>query len=276
MDNKKIQSILQDSLEEQIPSPQINLWPAVKANLVAGKRQQHLQGEKLNPPKPRRIPRLVFAILIIVALLVVAFITPQGRSLAQSVLKFFKPAESTTFPLQPSQIGTGETDISAPTSEPPMPLISVAEAEAQIGFSVTELPNVPDGFNYLGARQYGNTVSIEYEAQGSGGNLIISQSQEGFGQETPSMQSSEWEKVPANAIVPVTIGELDGEFAQGTFVVYPGETHATWNPDAPILRLRWVEDDVWFEMIKYGDVQEIEYLDQAGLIELAENLVFEP
>jgi hypothetical protein len=268
MDRKEIQSILQDALEEKIPSSQVNLWPAVEADLVAGKHQLQ-QGEKMNKAKPYRIPHPAFTISLIVALLAVAFLTPQGRSFAQSVLQLFSRAESTTFPLHPSQIVTGEAESAASTALPPAPVISVFEAEARVDFDVAELPNVPDGFNYLGARLDGDTVSIEYETQGRGGHLIIKQSQEGFHQ-------SDWEKVPAYAIVPVKIGELDAEFARGTFVVYPGETSATWNPDAPILRLRWVKDGVWFEMIKYGDVHAIEYLDQAGLIELAESLVIKP
>ena len=268
MNSKKIRSILQDALEEEIPSTQVNLWPAVKASLVAGKHQLQ-QGEKMNTTRPHRIPRLRFAILVIVALLAVAFATPQGRTFAHSILQFFMRAESTTVPLRPSQIVTSEPDPSAPTAEPPAPLISVAEAEAQVGFGVAELPFVPDGFNYLGARLYGNAISIEYEAQGGGGNLIIMQSQAGFIQ-------SDWDKVPANAIVPVKIGGLDGEFVRGTFVVYAGETSATWNPNAPILRLRWVKDGVWFEMTKFGDVKAIETLDQAGLIELAESLAIRP
>jgi hypothetical protein len=268
MDNRKIRSILQDALEEEIPSSQVKLWPAVKARLVAGKHQLQ-QGEKMNTARPHRIPRLAFAILMIVALLAVALVTPQGRTFAQSVLQFFMRSESTTFPLRPFQIMTSEPDPSAPTAMPPVPLISVAEAEARAGFSVADLPFAPDGFNYLGARLYGNAISIEYEAQGGGGNLIIMQSQEGFIQ-------SDWDKVPANAIVPVKIGGLDGEFVRGTFVVYAGETSATWNPNAPILRLRWVKDGVWFEMSKFGDVKAIEYLDQAGLIELAESLAIKP
>jgi hypothetical protein len=269
MDSKRIQSILQDALEEEIPSSQVKLWPAVKADLVAGKHRLLQQGEKMVTVKPHRIPRLAFAVSLVVALLVLALITPQGRSFAQSVLQFFTRAESKTFPLQPSQVMTSEPDPSAPTAMPPAPLISVAEAEAQAGFGVAELPSVPDGFNYLGARMYGNAVSIEYEAQGRGGNLIIMQSQEGFYQ-------SDWDKVPADAVVPVKIGELNGEFTRGTFVVYAGETSAAWNPDAPILRLRWVKDGVWFEMTKFGDVKAIEHLDQTGLIELAESLVIKP
>jgi hypothetical protein len=269
MDSRKIQSVLQDALEEEIPSSQVKLWPAVKASLVAGRHRLVQQGEEMNTTKSHRIPGLALATLTIVALLTVAFVTPQGRAFAQDVLRFFTRAEGTTLPVQPSQIVTSEPDPSAPTAEPPMPLISVTEAEAQVGFGVAELPFVPDGFNYLGARLYGNAVNIEYETQDRGGHLIIMQSQEGFIQ-------SDWDRVPANAIVPVKIGELDGEFTRGTFVVYAGETSATWNPDAPILRLRWVKDGVWFEMTRYGDVKATEYLDQAGLIELAESLAIKP
>jgi hypothetical protein len=145
----------------------------------------------------------------------------------------------------------------------------VAEAEAQVGFDIAELPFVPDGFDYLGARLYGNAINLEYEAQGGGGHLFIRQSQKGF-------DRSDWDRVPADTIVPVKIGELDGEFAQGTFVVYVGETVAAWNPDAPILRLRWVRGDIWFEVTKFGDVKTIEYLDQESLIELAGSLTVNP
>jgi hypothetical protein len=268
MDDRKIRSILQDALEEEIPSSQVKLWPAVKASLVAGKHQLQ-QGEKMNTTKLHRIPRITFAILVIVALLAVAFVTPQGRAFAQSVLQFFMRADSTTFPLRLSQTTTSEPDPSAPTAEPPAPLTNVAEAEAQAGFDAAELPFVPDGFNYLGARLYGKAICIEYEPQGGGGHLFIMQSQEGFIQ-------SDWDKVPVHAIVPVKIGELDGEFARGTFVVYAGQTSATWNPNAPVLRLRWVKDGVWFEMTKFGDAKAIQYLDQAGLIELAESLAIKP
>jgi hypothetical protein len=268
MDKNKIRPILQDALEEEIPSSQVKLWPAVKASLVAGEYQRQ-QGAKMNTTKPHRIPRLAFALLAIVALLAVALATPQGRTLAQSVFQFFMRAPDTTFPLPPSQVRTDETAQSAPTAEPPAALISVAEAEAQAGFDAAELSFVPDGFNYLGARLYGNAIHIEYQAQGGGGNLIIKQSQGGFLQ-------SDWDRVPPEAIVPVKIGGSDGEFVRGTFVVYVGETAATWNPDAPLLRLRWVEDGVWFEMIKFSNSEAIAYLDQAGLIELAESLAIKP
>ena len=206
---------------------------------------------------------------MIIALLAVAFLTPQGRAFAQSIIQFFTRTESTSFPLQPSQIAVDETEPAEPTAVPPVPLISVAEAEAQTGFNAAELPAVPKGFNFLGARLYGNAISIEYEAQGGGGSLTLIQSLDGYYQ-------SEWDRVPADAIVPVKIGDLDGEFVRGTFVVYAGETSAKWNPDAPILRLCWMKVDIRFEMTKFGDVDSIKYLDQAGMITLAESLVYTP
>jgi hypothetical protein len=269
MNKKTIRSVLQDALEEEIPSSQVNLWPAVRASLVAGDYNRVQQGEKMKTKRLYRIPRFALVAVMLVALLAAALLTPQGRALSQSILQFFTQAEETTVPLPPSQIAAGETEPSAPTAEPPAPLISLAEAEAQVGFGVAELPFVPDGLNYLGARLYGDAVSIEYQTQGYDGHLIIKQSQQGFVQ-------SDWDKVPAHAVVPVKIGELDGEFAHGTFVVYAGETVATWNPDAPILRLRWVQDGVWFEMTKSGNAEAIAYLDQAHLIELAESLAIKP
>jgi hypothetical protein len=133
------------------------------------------------------------------------------------------------------------------------------------GFDAAELPLVPQGFNYLGARVYGNAISLEYEAQGGGGNLIIMQSKDGFLQ-------SDWDRVPAEAVIAVQVGDLDAEFTQGTFVVPSGETSAVWNPSAAILRLRWMQDDIWVEMTKFGNVEVIEYLDQNGMIKLAERL----
>lgn len=260
MDKKQVQSILQDALEEKVPSSEVNLWHTVKSSLVAGTNKQ--QGANMNTTKPRGMSRLAYVSLTVIALLALAFTTPQGRAFAQSVLQFFTRAESNSFPVEEP---VTQTDASVPTAMPPSPLISVAEAEALAGFDLAELPSVPQGFEYLGARMYGNYVSIEYAVPGGGGNLILMQSREGFLQ-------SEWDQVPADAIVPMKVGGVDAEYAQGTFVVMAGETSATWNSDAPIFRLRWVRDGVWFELTKYGDVVPIEYLDMHGLIELAESL----
>lgn len=212
----------------------------------------------------RRTRRAALTTLAVLALMAAALTTPPGRALAQSILQFFNRAEGNTFPLQPDQ-RVPPASAEAATAMPPSALVPITEAEPSAGFDAAELPSTPQGFTYLGARLYGQAISIEYEAQGGGGNLIIMQSREGYTQ-------SDWDQVPADAVVPVKVGELEAEYAQGTFVVFGSDAVATWNPDAPVQRLRWVKDGIWFEMTKFGDVEPIEYLDMKGMIALAESL----
>jgi hypothetical protein len=266
MDNKKFKSVLRDALEEKIPASHIDLLPAVQSHLVAGKKSYLQQGKNMSKT---RIKRLVLLALTVIAVLTMALITPQGRAFAQNILQFFKRADSNVLPLPPDQIVSTENAEKIPTAAPPLPLVSVAEAETTAGFDAKELPSVPQGFNFAGAMGSPDGVTIEYRALGNGGQLIINESTNGFMQ-------TEWDQAPVEAISQVRIGDLDAEMVQGAYVVYPGETSARWNPQAAIIRLRWIEDGIWFEMAKFGGVESIAYLDGPGLIKLAESLTGNP
>jgi hypothetical protein len=143
--------------------------------------------------------------------------------------------------------------------------MSVAEAEGLTGFDAKELLSDPQGFVFAGAMAGGDGISIQYESGGGGGALVINESTTGF-------MESEWDQAPAEYIGPVKVRGLNAEIVQGAYVVYPGETTAKWNPEAPIVRLRWIEDGIWFEMAKFGSVESISYLDQDGMIALAESM----
>lgn len=268
MDEKKIQSILQDALEEEIPPSEIRLWSGIRDHLVAGKNTSNQQGEKMNGTQLHHLQRVALTVLMMAALATLAFVTPQGRVLAQNVLELFRRSDSYERPLPTEHIPSTE-DAAAPTAMPPAPLVSIAEAEALAGFNAAELASVPDGFQYLGVRVYGNAIHIEYGVQGGGGNLVITQSKDGFVQ-------SDWDQAPTEFITPVQIRGLNAEIVQGAYVVYPGGTTANWNPDTPIVRLRWIENGIWFEMAKFGGVESIAYLDQKGLIALAESMTYNP
>jgi hypothetical protein len=262
MKTDPLKSTLADLAEKAAPSTEINLWPGIKSELSTSAWHSK-NGETMKTPAQNTlIRRLSLATLALATAFALLAFTPHGRTFAQSVIQLFTRAQSESF-----QTGgpIAEPDASMSTAMPPSPVISIADAKALADFNLLELPFVPQGFEYLGTRMYEDAVSTEYGVPGGGGNLVLMQSKEGFIQ-------SEWDQVPANAIVPVKVGDVDAEYAQGTFVVIAGETSAKWNSDAPVFRLRWVRDGIWFELTKYGDVFPIEYLDMDGLIALAESL----
>lgn len=223
----------------------------------------------MNSTNPRRMSRLALVSVAVIALLAMAFITPQGRAFAQSFLQFFRRSESNVLPL-PTELVAPTSAEGEPTAVPPSPLMSVEYAERLSGFDAYQLPVVPDGFEYLGAMAMQGSISIQYDVRGGGGALIINQSPNGFVQ-------SEWDQAPAEAISQVMVGELEAELVQGTYVVYPNDPNtAQWNSDAPILRLRWIQDGIYLEMAKFGGVESIAYLDQEALIALASSMTNEP
>jgi len=263
MDNRNIKSILQEALEKQIPASQINLLPVVQSYLGAGKKSYLQQGGYMNKNRTKRL--VLSALTVIVVVLTLALITPQGHAFAQNIFQFFKRADSNEIPISPELIAAVEATQAMPTVPPPAPLITISDAYQVVGFSFL-VPEVPDGFMLLGARANPTSISIEYEAQGGGGALIINESSHGFMQ-------SEWDQAPEKSISQVKLGNLDAEIVQGSFVVFPGETVARWNPEAPILRLRWIFDGIWFEMAKLGDVESIKHLDREALLKLADRMM---
>jgi hypothetical protein len=87
MDSNNIQSILQAALEIELPSSQIQLWPAVRASLIAENYLLKQQRENMNAIQSRRTSRMAVVTVIIVALLAFVFITPQGRAFARTAIR---------------------------------------------------------------------------------------------------------------------------------------------------------------------------------------------
>lgn len=249
MNGKDIKSILQDALENQIPSAQINLLPAVQARLVAGKKLFLQREENMNNTRTRR--KLAVFALTILALLTIVLITPLGRAFAQSVLQFFTRAESDTLPQQqPLQM----TPPAQSPSESPSQL-SVQEAESLAGYDVLSPMEIPFGMDFMSA-SYDARYHIVVQAFGRDAEFI------GFSlwqQPLEYYQSCGdiisycdnmlgWDLVGASADVEtVQIGDLTGEYVEGTWsMTYSGPV---WDPTPYVKILRWQTDKMIFEIV---------------------------
>jgi len=285
MDNKNIQSILQDALEEKVPSSQVELWPAVKASLVAGIHPLVQQGEKMNTIKSRRMARVAFAILTIVTLLALVFITPQGRAFAQSILQFFVRSESDAIPVPTSEPVnwvdlTPGVPSATKTPQPAMaisandcgdygsPICTVEQIRSKVDFTVKEPANIPEGLYFIGATGGPDNIYLLYYYENQSGSLSITVKRWAG---APSPQT---DLIGASAKVEeVHIGGLTGEYFKGIFVSESEGNVATWDPNFGIETLRWVDDGISYTMdYSYPPTS----LGKEGMAALAESMTTEP
>jgi len=282
MDKRTIQSILQDTLEEQIPSAQIDLWGAVEQGLVAGLSQQ---GEKMKTTQPRRVSRAALITLSIAVLLALALVTPQGRALAQNILKFFirSGSDSISVPTaEPYQWITTTPGAPLPTSTPrpaeaafaaecgdfSTPHCSVEQIRGMVSFAVKEPAKIPDGFYFAGATGGPDSVVLTYYYEEQNGSITIA-IERWTG--APSPQS---DLVGSSAEVEkVQVGSIEGEYFKGVFAYEDGSDTATWDSDFGNETLRWVDDDVSYTILYFYPPIP---MGKEGMAALAETMTTEP
>lgn len=288
MEDRKLTSVLKELAEQRVP--EANLWDTINSQLTS-RRTSH----------PARLQFSRFAIATATALLLVTAalaVTPWGQAMAQSVLKFFVPGEE-AYPLSPEEIATSRANVPtiAPTfvaqlvtAEVPVstatalapadgceqdatfPTVSycgtISLAEAIVGFEAKEPPAPPFGFTFVHASADSelHKIALVYTCPSGGCQFFISQS-------TGPQPVSEWDKVPPEAVEPVKVNGLDGEYVAGTFILKPGATEVTWESGASTQRLRWQEGKYQFEIAMGGSPEGSgQVVDKAALIALAEGL----
>jgi hypothetical protein len=218
----------------------------------------------LNWVRLQRVPSIIIFVLVIVSVL--CFASPSLDALANRLARFFIPTPNNLISVQfPS------TDISDPETHFSK---SIPEAVALAGFSV-KIPSVlPDEYTFAGAEynQERQAVILNYEST-QGFILRITQRPAGV----------EYQSISIDATVEtVQIGLVMGEYVVGGWkasqIEDPSSTatitlEATWDPDANIRFLRWEENDLIFEIISIGHIQDSNlYLDKIDLIAIAENM----
>jgi hypothetical protein len=291
VDDKKIQSALQDALETETPSKSVHLWPRVKAGFVAESTQH---GQKMNTT----LRYLTYTALAISMLLAFVLVTPRGRAFAQRMVQFFVVTEEKSFPIPTAEsfpvpetptppltqlllVEPALSGQSMPTTAPDTAcsttvaqgayFCQVKAAEAQAGFNAKEFLVDPKGMKFSAVTFAPSTgeINMEFVVITGGGYLYLRQGISDF----PDPKNT-WGKVPSDAVAQVSVNGLYAEIASGTFVVYPNATLAVWEPGGK-LSLAWRDGNHWFVLEKLGDPYPIEWITKDQLIKLAEGLVDE-
>jgi hypothetical protein len=303
MDNKKFKSILQDALEEQIPASEINLLPAIQSDLVAGNKSLLQQGEHMNKVFTKR---LVLSALIVIVVLTMALITPQGRAWAQEVAQFFRRINSIMIELPAEQLKQMNNDsdqsydlhlvpVFIPTVSPEMAVVPGCEtqqksqsyrcqvvlAESKLGFDLKELPETPKDWEFqsLSFDPSSQYAVLAYRPDFIGGarysQLMLMQGVGDFSN-LAWYRNNSWEAVPTDKVEPVSIGEYKGEYVMGSFILKPGDTVLTWSEETGRQRLVWSEGERWYLIDFSPDLNLSGQMDKEQLIHLAKSLVVSP
>jgi hypothetical protein len=286
MDKQQIQSILQEEVENKIPSSEIRLWDAVKAGLVG----VHLQpGEKMKATQLRRASRVAFVTLTIIALLALAFVTPRGRAFAQELLAYFTTVSQRFIPPLPTPLPAPTYTLEARLiPQPTIPvnhqncgevvspvsstfICQLQDAQTSLGFVVKSFPvrYVQAPFDFMWVDQEHRTIQLIFRDQQA--NYYLAQGLGDFPRDSSGYA------IYQEAVQPVRVGAYPAEYARGIFI-FPGgrvDQDMVWNPDEPVYHLRWKEDERWYAFTlstdQFAGLEPAEI--QAKMSLLAENLV---
>ena len=262
------------ALYEQVAT---NTWMKSKANKRYG-TNFHLPGfiKKIN---------LRWALgLIATLLMVVMFMafTPQGRSFAQAISRYFQ--------INPSDHATEVLSLTPmPTNDPGYPYnlytLDAAQAEALAGFEVKELTGLPEGWIFNGSSYDPELQQVKLFYSLPSANNTPSQRMEAIylyvSQQKGEFEDFIWGECPTGTISKVQVNNWPAELSDGSvWVTYteptPGITRE-WtceraDPGATMV-LRWKETTLKYQIsVDQFFADESVMLGQSDLINLAENM----
>jgi hypothetical protein len=305
MNNKNTnpQSILLHIAEEDIPANKIKVWSGLHKTLLQSKKPTQQGVSTMFKTIKRKKQLAVYAGFVLILTIALLILTPQGQAFAQQLLGFFIPvSEHASFPVPKAaltaqantdQVSPTEVPTSTPVSANACPQTNAEEKYAcdmafikkELGDWIKVLPYNYGGLEYRGYKIYpipmtaSIILTIEYGPEPYGAIAIL----QGHGDfpKTLSGDGSDdhWSEVPANAIQAVTVNGQPGEYVYGAFVQMiengkPNDKY-TWNSEIAMARLRWKEDNTWFQVMRPGVPEEFRQVigTKDGILKLAESLI---
>lgn len=232
-------------------------------------------------------------------LLAFIFLTPQGRSLAQSVtqsfLGYFKTTDQKIFPAPPTPKAV-PTYIIQPALQPFQPRITPAadivlcgpavslltstflcqmiNTQAEVGYEIKAFGRSDQPLQFESIGGNASVVTIWYVNNQDSESYCFRQ---GIG-DLPS-GCFPYGAVPADSVQQVKVGNRPAELVVGAYST--GRTVVTWSPYSPFIELRWREEAHWYSISGFrfywpgdsGSVKAIRAALEEKLLGFGENLV---
>jgi hypothetical protein len=218
--------------------------------------------------------RLTTIAAAFVLLLAVILLVPPIRSLAQDIIdSLFTRADSNEKMHTYQPITDADSSI-VTAEEYYATLLTIEEAEALSNFDLKVPATTPPSYTFRGvsySEKYHSAMLI-YTLTGRG--LYITQQPVEFAGE------GDWPLGADANIIQVQIGSLEGEYVQGGWYVKPADIEidkstglktekATWISEASERRLRWIDDEMQYEIRAMGGSEGHRYVGQQEMIEIA-------
>lgn len=286
MKNDKLKTILTSLAEQEMPAAEIDIWPALQAQLTMVRNSQ--KGSK---PLPSLLVNNVFfrravpALLLITISLGILFGTPQGRAIGQSILNYFTTASQKLLPLRPMPVPVPtyplESEMAAAQSMPASiegcgavvsPISStficqLQEIQLKLGYTIKSF-----SARYVDAPFHDMAYSLENKSirlsfQGEKATYTLQQLLGDFPAEQVGYA------IYQDAIQMTKVGASPAEYAQGAYIFSEGSS-VIWSPAEPVYHLRWKEGEISYSFTMGLQRENGEAPD--GMIEtmtlIAENL----
>ncbi len=240
-----------------------------------------------------RRTRLAWATAVLVFLVAGVAATPQGRSLAQTVVRsflgYFSVTDKTSLPL-PATPAALPTYMIQPKLVPFSPKSTPAADISQCGASVSELTSSPyclmlnaqaeAGFE---VKAFGTSdVPLQYDGVGQfiDGSVLIwywnPQEDEvycfaqGVGSEFKSCRPNT--SVPTESVQEVIVGNHPAELVAGDYS--SNWTTTNWSPNTPAAELRWREGGHWYAIFVFRTTWPMDSASKKAILaELRQRLI---
>ncbi|HZW04967.1 MAG TPA: hypothetical protein VFF68_13620 [Anaerolineaceae bacterium] len=265
-ENNPLKLLLEVVAERQVPAERIDIVTSTHRRITS-----HLAA--------RRKRRTAILVTIgIVVFLTLGLATPQGQVIASRLFQFFisKGTNVQALPtLNPHLVEMSSPAVTVPATQaagvPPFvhqcgsyagPVCSPEQLQALVTFPVKELTNLPSGIQLRGATGGPNLITLQYTTTVDQEFLQLV--------ETPwTIQLPPLEVGSGATIEVVQVGAAQGEYVRGAWINHSNVI--VWHSDANTQTLRWVDEDVYYQLILISHDGHPS-LNQQDLVRLASNL----